>query len=157
LPNLSKSGNGNSESKSKIILQGGALASTGFDNSGLHCYGTVALWDTTEHRLSWQELPGPRFCVARSEEEERALVDEAQYFGHNLFLRRYYSGELPAAPCGVEAYEALPVAVEQIAKEKLRGNGTEPTAQVLEQLISEWLDKWQDNRDVMEKNVRRYL
>lgn len=138
-----------------VIMQGGALSPTGHDNPGLHGYGTVALWDTDEHRLSWQELPGPRFCTVRSEAEEQAVIAEAQRLGHNLYLRRYYSGDRPATPPGLEAYEALPVAVERafIAAAKQEA----PPADQLQQMVSEWLDQFNDDRDAMEAHVRRYL
>jgi hypothetical protein len=125
-----------------MILQGGALCSTGFDNPGLHGYGTLAFWDTDEHRLSWQEMPGPRFCVARSEEEEQAIVEEARRLGHNLFLRRYYEGERPTIPPGLEAYEALPAIVERAAAAHIPGD-LWPSATPQQQaqlLVSHWLE-----------------
>lgn len=125
-----------------MILQGGALCPTGFDNQGLHGYGTLAFWDTDEYRLSWQELPGPRFCVARSEEEERGIITEAQRLGHNLFLRRYYEGERPATPPGLEAYEALPAIVERAAAAHIPGD-LWPSATPQQQaqlLVSHWLE-----------------
>ena len=128
----------------RVILQGGALCSTGFDNPGLHGYGTLAFWDTDKHRLSWQEMPGPRFCVARNEEEEQAIVEEARRLGHNLFLRRYYEGERPATPPGLEAYEALPAIVERAAAAHVPGdlwpwlqNTPQQQAQLL---VSHWLE-----------------
>lgn len=111
----------------RVIMQGGALCSTGFDNPGLHGYGTLAFWDTDEHRLSWQEMPGPRFCVVRSDEEEQAIVEEARRLGHNLFLRRYYDGKRPAAPPGLEAYEALPAIVERAAAAHIPDDENEAT------------------------------
>ena len=126
----------------RVIMQGGALCSTGFDNPGLHGYGTLAFWDTDEHRLSWQEMPGPRFCVARSEEEEQAIVEEARRLGHNLFLRRYYEGERPATPPELEAYEALPAIVERAAAAHIPGN-LWPSATPQQQaqlLVSHWLE-----------------
>ena len=136
-----------------IVMQGGALCPTGWDNPGLHGYGTVALWDADEHRLSWQELPGPRFCVARSEEEERGIIAEAQRLGHNLYLRRYYSGTRPETPQGLEAYEALPVAVERAAVV------TAPSAapNQLQQMVSDWLDQFNDDRDALAEHIGRYL
>lgn len=138
----------------RLIFQGGALCPTGQDNPGLHGYGTVALWDTDEHYLSWQELPGPRFCTVRSEAEEQAVIVEAQRLGHNLYLRRYYSGERPATPPGLESYEALPVAVERAA---VAAKQEAPPADQLQQMVSEWLDQFNDDRDAMEAHVRRYL
>lgn len=138
----------------RLILQGGALVPTGHDNPGLYGYGTVALWDTDEHRLSWQELPGPRFCTVRSEAEERVVIAEAQRWGHNLYLRRYYSGERPATPQGLEAYEALPVAVERAVAATKQET---PPADQLQQMVSEWLDLFNDDRSAMEAHVRRYL
>ena len=126
----------------QCIMQGGALCPTGFDNPGLHGYGTLAFWDTDEHRLSWQEMPGPRFCVARSEEEEQAIVEEARCLGHNLFLRRYYEGERPATPPGLEAYEALPAIVERAAAAHIPGD-LWPSATPQQQaqlLVSHWLE-----------------
>lgn len=125
-----------------VIMQGGALCPTGFDNPGLHGYGTLAFWDTDEHRLSWQEMLGPRFCVARSEEEEQAIIEEARRLGHNLFLRRYYEGERPATPPGLEAYEALPAIVERAAAAHIPGD-LWPSATPQQQaqlLVSHWLE-----------------
>ena len=127
---------------SYLIMQGGALCPTGFDNPGLHGYGTLAFWDTDEHRLSWQEMPGPRFCVARSEEEEQAIIEEARRLKHNLFLRRYYEGERPATPPGLEAYEALPAIVERAAAARIPGD-LWPSATPQQQaqlLVSHWLE-----------------
>ena len=136
-----------------IVMQGGALCPTGWDNPGLHGYGTVALWDADEHRLSWQELPGPRFCVARSEEEERGIITEAQRLGHNLYLRRYYSGTRPETPQGLEAYEALPVAVERAAS--VAAPSAAPNQ--LQQMVSDWLDQFNDDRDALAEHIGRYL
>ena len=122
-----------------VVLQGGALCPTGFDNPGLHGYGTLAFWDTDEHRLSWQEMPGPRFYVARSEEEEQAIVEEARRLKHSLFLRRYYDGKRPAAPPGLEAYEALPAVVERAAVACLPDPSDTPQQQA-QLLVSHWLE-----------------
>mgnify|MGYP000753501800 CR=1 FL=1 len=137
----------------RLVMQGGALCPTGWDNPGLHGYGTVALWDADEHRLSWQELPGPRFCVARSEEEERGIIAEAQRLGHNLYLRRYYSGTRPETPLGLEAYEALPVAVERAAV--VAAPSAAPNQ--LQQMVSDWLDQFNDDRDALAEHIGRYL
>jgi hypothetical protein len=137
----------------RLVMQGGALSPTGWDNPGLHGYGTVALWDADEHRLSWQELPGPRFCVARSEEEERGIITEAQRLGHNLYLRRYYSGTRPETPLGLEAYEALPVAVERAAV--VAAPSAAPSQ--LQQMVSDWLDQFNDDRDALAEHIGRYL
>jgi hypothetical protein len=131
-----------STAEGSVVFQGGALCPTGFDNPGLHGYGTLAFWDTDEQRLSWQEMPGPRFCVARSEEEERAIVEEARRLGHNLFLRRYYEGERPTIPPGLEAYEALPAIVERAAAAHIPGD-LWPSATPQQQaqlLVSHWLE-----------------
>jgi len=122
------------------ICQGGALNATGWDNPGLHGYGTVALWDG--ERLSWQELPGPRFCTVHSEKEEAATIAEAAQLGHNLFLRRFYQGKRPQRPNGVEAYEALPQAIESAARKAVQATtrarlGME--AQAITRLIHEWV------------------
>lgn len=154
-----------------VIMQIGALVPTGFDNPGLHGYGTVAFWDG--ERLSWEELPGPRFCTVRSDEEEKAVVAEAAKLGHNLFLRRYYTGDRPETPPGLEAYEALPVAVEQAAAQYLDRPGkpglpfygipgtptyVAPQTQ-LDELVSHWLDTIApgDERAAVQEILRRYL
>jgi hypothetical protein len=122
-----------------VILQGGALCPTGFDNPGLRGYGTLAFWDQDAHQLSWQEIPGPRFCVARSDEEEQAVVEEARHLKHNLFLRRYYDGKRPEAPPGLEAYEALPAIVERAAVASLPDPNDTPQHQA-QLLVSHWLE-----------------
>ena len=122
-----------------IVMQGGALCPTGFDNQGLRGYGTLAFWDQDAHHLSWQEIPGPRFCIARSDEEERAIVEEARRLKHNLFLRRYYEGERPEAPPGLEAYEALPAVVERAAVAISTSTSDTPQHQA-QLLISHWLE-----------------
>lgn len=140
-----------------IIMQGGALVSTGWDNPGLRGYGTVALWDIEEYCLSWQELPGPRFCVARSDAEEADIIDEAAKLGHNLYLRRYYSGDRPATPQGIEAYEALPVAIETAATRAATWAKYDEPKLELERLVSEWLEQFGNDKDALEAHVRRYL
>ena len=138
----------------RIIMQGGALNPTGFDNPGLHGYGTAALWDG--ERLSWQELPGPRFCVVRSDAEERSVVDEARRLGHNLFLRRYYEGkEKPEAPVGVEAYEALPVKVERAASVCLEQ--VKLPQDRMQQLVSDWLENAGDDREALGELIKEYV
>ena len=138
----------------RIILQGGALTPTGWDNPGLHGYGTAALWDG--ERLSWQELPGPRFCVVRSEAEEKGVVDEARRLGHNLFLRRYYEGkEKPEAPEGIEAYEALPVKVERAASVCLEQ--VKLPQDRMQQLVSDWLESAGDDREALGELIKEYV
>ena len=140
-----------------VILQGGALCPTGFDNPGLRGYGTLAIWDTDEHRLSWQELPGPRFCIARSDEEERAIVEEARSLKHNLFLRRYYEGERPEAPPGLEAYEALPAVVERAAVAISASTSDTPQHQA-QLLVSHWLETLPfEDQDFVRAYVARLL
>ena len=137
-----------------IILQGGALNPTGFDNPGLHGYGTAALWDG--ERLSWQELPGPRFCVVLSDAEEKSVVDEARRLRHDLFLRRYYEGkEKPEAPEGVEAYEALPVKVERAASVCLEQVQLPPDR--MQQLVSDWLESAGDDREALGELIKEYI
>lgn len=138
----------------RYIMQGGALNATGFDNPGLHGYGTAALWDG--ERLSWQELPGPRFCVVRSDAEEKSVVDEAQQLGHNLFLRRYYEGKnKPEAPEGVEAYEALPVKVERAASVCLEQ--VKLPQDRMQQLVSDWLESAGDDREALGELIKEYV
>ncbi len=43
------------------VLQVGALVPTGWDNPGLHGYGTLATWDRDTAMWTRDELPGPRF------------------------------------------------------------------------------------------------
>lgn len=137
-----------------IVMQGGALNSTGFDNLGLHGYGTAALWDG--ERLSWQELSGPRFYVVRSDAEEKSVVDEAQRLGHNLFLRRYYEGkDKPQAPEGVEAYEALPVKVERAASVCLEQ--VKLPQDRMQQLVSDWLESAGDDREALGALIKEYV
>lgn len=138
----------------QIVMQGGALNSTGFDNQGLYGYGTAALWDG--ERLSWQELPGPRFCVVSSDAEEKSVVDEAQRLGHNLFLRRYYEGkDKPQAPEGVEAYEALPIKVERAASVCL--DQVKLPQDRMQQLVSDWLESAGDDREALGALIKEYI
>ena len=142
------------ETDELIVMQGGALNPTGFDNPGLHGYGTAALWDG--ERLSWQEMPGPRFCVVRSDAEEKSLVDEARRLGHNLFLRRYYEGkDKPEAPEGVEAYEALPVKVERAASVCLEQ--VKLPQDRMQQLVSDWLESAGDDREALGELIKEYV
>ena len=140
-----------------VILQGGALCPTGFDNPGLRGYGTLAFWDQDAHQLSWQELPGPRFCIARSDEEEQAIVEEARSLKHNLFLRRYYEGERPEAPPGLEAYEALPAVVERAAVAISASTSDTPQHQA-QLLVSHWLETLPfEDQDFVRAYVARLL
>lgn len=54
------------------VAQVGALCPTGFDNPGLTGYGSV--WTFEDGRLTWTELPGPRFVKYKG---VRAALDEA--------------------------------------------------------------------------------
>lgn len=142
------------ETDELIVMQGGALNATGFDNPGLHGYGTAALWDG--ERLSWQELPGPRFCVVRSDAEEKSIVDEARRLGHNLYLRRYYEGkDKPEAPEGVEAYEALPVKIERAASVCLEQ--VKLPQDRMQQLVSDWLESTGDDREALGELIKEYV
>jgi hypothetical protein len=137
-----------------VLMQGGALTPTGWDNPGLHGYGTAALWNG--ERLSWQELSGPRFCVARSDAEEKSVVDEARQLGHNLFLRRYYEGkDKPEAPEGVEAYEALPVKIERAASVCLEQ--VKLPQDRMQQLVSDWLESAGDDREALGVLIKEYI
>ena len=91
--------------------------------------------------------------MARSEEEERGIITEAQRLGHNLYLRRYYSGTRPETPLGLEAYEALPVAVERAAV--VAAPSAAPNQ--LQQMVSDWLDQFNDDRDALAEHIGRYL
>jgi len=140
-----------------LVFQGGALNPTGWDNKGLHGYGTLAVVDT---ELNWQELPGPRFCTVHKQSEQETLIAEATQLGHQLFLRRYFDSTKPEKPAAVEAYEALPVALQQKAKLVL---GIDPVSTTgrFETLVSEWLDSIRavhgDEATFYEQLLRRYL
>lgn len=137
-----------------ITMQGGALNPTGHDNPGLHGYGTAALWDG--ERLSWRELPGPRFCVVRSDAEEKTIVDEARRLGHNLFLRRYYEGkDRPETPEGVEAYEALPVKIERAASVCLEQ--VKLPQDRMQELVSDWLENVGDDKEALGALIKEYV
>ena len=122
-----------------LIMQGGALSATGWDNKGLHGYGTLAIVDTGDQSLSWRELPGPRFATVHDSEEQAALITEAGQLGHSLFLRRYFEGARPEKPASVEGFEALPIALQQKAKMVLGIDSISATGR-FESLVSEWLE-----------------
>ena len=122
-----------------LIMQGGSLNPTGFDNKGLHGYGTLAIVDTGDQSLSWRELPGPRFATVHDSEEQAALITEAGQLGHSLFLRRYFEGARPEKPASVEGFEALPIALQQKAKMVLGIDSISATGR-FESLVSEWLE-----------------
>ncbi len=149
-----------SYSEDSLIVQGGSLNPTGWDNKGLRGYGTLAVIDTDEQSLSWRELPGPRFCSIHDSEEEAALIAEAKALGHQLFLRRYYEGSKPEKPVEVEAYEALPIALQQKAKLVL---GIDPVSATgrFETLVTEWLDSvraiYGENAVLHERLLKKYL
>ncbi len=145
------------------VMQIGALCPTGWDNPGGLGYGTVALWDTETQELTWRELPGPRFCIVRSDEEEARTIADANRLGHKLFLRRYFDGERPDTPEGVEAYEAIPIAVEvaaTYARACARKTGTIERQVTVDALVSEWLASAAtptDEAQVLQQKVKEYL
>lgn len=145
------------------VMQIGALCPTGWDNPGLSGYGTVALWDTETQEMTWRGLPGPRFCTVRSADEEAQTIEEANRLGHKLFLRRYFDGERPVAPEGVEAYEAIPIAVEiaaTYARACTRETGTIERQVTVDALVSEWLASAAtptDEAQVLQQKVKEYL
>ncbi len=143
------------------IMQIGSLCPTGWDNAGLDGYGTVALWDTDTQALTWRVLPGPRFCVARSADEEESIIGVAKRRGDTLFLRRYYEGEKPETPLFVEAYEAIPIAVEVAATyARARESGTIQRGVTVEALVSEWLASANtptDEAAILQQKVKEYL
>lgn len=143
------------------VMQIGSLCPTGWDNAGLDGYGTVALWDTDTQALTWRVLPGPRFCVARSADEEESITGNAKRRGDTLFLRRYYEGEKPETPLFVEAYEAIPIAVEVATTyARARENGTVQRGVTVEALVSEWLASANtptDEAAILQQKVKEYL
>lgn len=145
------------------VMQVGALCPTGWDNPGGLGYGTVALWDTETQELTWRELPGPRFCTVRSADEEAQTIADANRLGHKLFLRRYFDGERPDTPEGVEAYEAIPIAVEvaaTYARACARKTGTIERQVTVDALVSEWLASAAtptDEAQVLQQKVKEYL
>lgn len=145
------------------VMQIGALCPTGWDNLGGFGYGTVALWDTETQELTWRELPGPRFCTVRSDEEEARTIADANRLGHKLFLRRYFDGERPATPEGIEAYEAIPITVEvaaTYARACARETGTIERQVTIDALVSEWLASAAtptDEAQVLQQKVKEYL
>lgn len=143
------------------VMQVGSFCPTGWDNAGLDGYGTVALWDTETQVLTWRVLPGPRFCVARSADEEESIITGAKRRGDTLFLRRYYEGEKPETPLFVEAYEAIPIAVEVAATyARARESSTVQKGVTVEALVSEWLASANtptDEAAVLQQKVKEYL
>ena len=142
-----------------LVMQGGSLNPTGFDNKGLHGYGTLAIVDTANQSLSWQELSSPRFATVHDSEEQAALIAEAEQLGHSLFLRRYFEGARPEKPAGVEAFEALPVALQQKAKMVLGIDSVSATGR-FESLVSEWLDSIRATHGdavLHERLLKRYI
>jgi hypothetical protein len=143
------------------VMQVGSLCPTGWDNAGLDGYGTVALWDAETQELTWRVLPGPRFCVVRSADEEESIIAGAKRRGDTLFLRRYYEGEKPETPLFVEAYEAIPIAVEVAATyARARESGTVQRGVTVEALVSEWLASAAtptDEAQVLQQKIKEYL
>ncbi len=68
------------------IQQCGALAPTGWDNPGAKGYGTLVTWDSGS-KLTWAELPGPRFLKTRTRDElEAALKFAASKPENRVFI-----------------------------------------------------------------------
>jgi len=55
------------------VLQVGTLCPTGWNNSGMDGYGTLALWDSKTGRIEIEEIPGPRFITADDPEDARKI------------------------------------------------------------------------------------
>jgi hypothetical protein len=72
------------------VMQVGTLSPTGFDNPGLEGYGTLAVWEphasNPKRRVTWEEIPGPRFVVSKEGEAMRSLGKKEQ--GWNIYLKR---------------------------------------------------------------------
>lgn len=122
-----------------VIIQGGALIPTGHDNPGLHGYGTVALWDG--NTVYWHELPGPRFCTVKTQEEQEAVLSEADTAGHRIFMRRFYKDEKPTRPSNscLESYETLPAALESIAQQLEAALVVKNEEQQFARFMEEWV------------------
>lgn len=78
------------------IMQAGALCPTGLDNEGLDGYGTLARFDpaaASGERLSFEELPGPRFVSLRAGDP----VVPAAPDGTRLYVRYVVAADGAAA------------------------------------------------------------
>jgi hypothetical protein len=65
------------------IVQCGTLCPTGFDNPGLEDVGGLAFYDSELKRLSWKEIPGPRFLKCSTVSEAADLTRKP---GNSFFV-----------------------------------------------------------------------
>jgi hypothetical protein len=87
------------------VAQVGALCPTGFDNPGLTGYGSV--WTFEDGRLTWTELPGPRFVKYKgvpefarpSSRESRDHEQSCGAHGHKYKGIRAALDEAPSPTC----------------------------------------------------------
>ena len=81
------------------LVQIGALVPTGFDNPGMRGYGTLLVYDTDSPASPPErhEIPGPRFVVARTQDEVfKAATDRED---NHVFLRWDVGPELSLKEC----------------------------------------------------------
>lgn len=86
------------------VMQCGSLCPTGFDNEGLNGYGTLARFDPQAEagaRLSFDELPGPRFVKLRPGD---ALATPPE--GYRLYVQVVAPAD-QLAVCGDQLREAV--------------------------------------------------
>lgn len=71
-----------------VVMQVGALAPRGWNDAGLHGYGTLVFYDPKDDAVEYTEIEGPRFCEARSYDELCRVWKDAT-FPSKLYVRRY--------------------------------------------------------------------
>jgi len=69
------------------VVQVGALCPTGFSDAGSTGYGTLAVYDSDEDSLAWEEVPGPRFLSGAMPEVSAQLAEAQRDQENESFVR----------------------------------------------------------------------
>lgn len=69
----------------RTIQQAGCLNPTGWGDAGLDRVGGLAVWDG--QTITWQQVAGPRFVVAKTKDQLRDANTSGQPGGNSVFVR----------------------------------------------------------------------
>lgn len=151
------------------VLQLGALVPTGFDNPGMHGYGTLAIFDDkADDPVTFKEIPGPRFVKLASGQSLAGLTrssggntvyvsatatSEAFSATSAALARAEAEGKLAGAEVFPDATETLVAARSAASAAKAAGTLDEALAGFVEDMpLAEGVDR----ADVLARS-QRYL
>lgn len=122
----------------RSIIQVGTLCPTGWDNPGFEGYGRVAIYDSQFRKVTFEEIPGPRFSIAKSDGDiEEAMAHVAER--NRVYVRDEYG--YGGAPLEGLAARELSVGQADVKSAARMAAGAARSATTLDEALANFVEE----------------